>query len=116
MIVDADDGPLIDLLQSVRFFYPDEDFDLSVKYTVDLVARLKSDYALHESAARTERYDSQVRDFLASLPSYLGSVSQGSTRRVWLSALAFPEVPARWSGCIKLGHLRELPSRLITTR
>jgi hypothetical protein len=109
LVVNADDALLIELLQSVRFPYPDGDFDLSVKYDHGIVDRLKDDYGLRESATRTERYDLQVRDFLATLPSYLGDVPLGTTKRVWRPALAFPHTPAGWSGTVKLSNLQELP-------
>jgi len=116
MVLDADDELLMELLQSVRFPHPDKDFDLSVEYDFGVVDRLKRDYGLRESATRAERYGPQVCAFLATLPSYLGSVPLDTTKRVWLPALAFPHMPAGWSGTIKLGHLQELPSRLLTAR
>ena len=112
LVIDADDALLVELLQSVQFQNPDEDFDHSVQCKPGVVDRLKSDYGLREPASRTERYGSQVHDFLATLPSYLGSVPPGATKRVWRPALAFPHPPSGWIGTIKLGQLEELPGRL----
>ena len=112
LVVDADDALLIKLLESVRFKHPDSDFDLSVEYDPEILGRLKDDYGLQESASRVERYGTQAPHFLASLPSYMGSVPPGTTERLWRPALAFPHPPAEWSGTIKLGNIRELPDRI----
>jgi hypothetical protein len=116
LVVDAEDALLIELLQSVKFPHPEGDFDLSVEYKESVVERLKCDYDPGESRARTERYGPQVRDFLATLPSYLGSVLPGTKERIWRPALAFPHPPAGWRGFIKLGHLQELVGRLAAKR
>jgi hypothetical protein len=109
LIVDADDALLLELLQSVHFPHPDGPYDLSVEYDRELFDRLTRDYGLTgESGTRTARYGDRLRDFLATLPSYLGAVPPGATKRVWRSVLAFPHRPARWSGFITLGHLEEL--------
>jgi hypothetical protein len=44
LIVDSDDELLLQLLQTVRFPYPDGDFDSSVEYDCNIVAQLKADY------------------------------------------------------------------------
>jgi TIR domain len=115
LIVDAEDAQLLQLLQSVRFSYPDMDFDLSVKYDSDVLNQLKAEYGDQETISRAERYGLQVHDFLATLPSYLGSVPPGSAKRLWRPALAFPHPPQGWSGTIELDPLQELPRRLETT-
>jgi hypothetical protein len=114
LVVDASDALLMELLQSVRFPNPDKDFDLSVEYDPKVVDRLKCDYALVESKSRVERYVPQVHDFLASLPSYLGTLQPGTTKRLWRAALAFPQLPARWSGTIELGHLEDVKAQMKT--
>lgn len=116
LVVDADDALLIELLRSVRFPHPDGDFDLSVQYAAGILDRLKCEYGFQESASRAERYDSQVHDFLATLPTYLGSVPPGATKRLWRPALAFPLQPLGWSGSIKLARLDELPARLASNQ
>lgn len=116
LVVDADDALLIKLLQSVRFPYPDGDFDLSVECAPGILDRLQCEYGLQESESRVERYSSQVRDFLATLPSYLGSVPPGATKRLWWPALAFPFPPLGWSGSIKFSRLDELPHRLASNQ
>ena len=112
LVVDSNDALLLQLLQSVQFPHPEEDYDLSVDYDENIVCLLKQDYGLQQSESRTERYKEQVRDFLATLPKYLGHIPPESTERVWKTALAFPLPPAEWSGFIKLSILRELPTRL----
>lgn len=111
LVVDAEDPLLLQLLASVRFPHPDGDFDLSVTYDVDVLARLHQDQAQRQSASRAGRYTAQVHDFLASLPRYLGSVlSEG--HRMWRPALAFPSPPPRWSGFITLESLAVLARRV----
>jgi hypothetical protein len=116
LIVDSEDALLMQLLQTVRFHDPDGVFDFSVEYDRTIVAKLKADYARQETNSRAERYASQVHDFLATLPSYLGSVPPGTTKRSWRPALAFPHPPPVWSHMIEPLHsLEELPSRLEKT-
>jgi hypothetical protein len=107
LVVDADDALLLKLLESVRFPIPNEWVDLSVECK-RIICSLNRDYALRENKSRAARYPGQVRDFLATLPSYLKS----ARRRNWQPALAFPQMPARWSGTVKLGDLQELRSRI----
>jgi hypothetical protein len=111
LVVDARDALLLQLLESARFPHPDEDFDLSVEYDSEVVQLLRQDYARRQSQNRTDRYETQVRDFMATLPRYLGSVLS-DRHRVWRPALAFPSPPARWSGFIALDSLHDLPRRL----
>jgi len=111
LVADASDPLLLQLLESVRFPHPDEDFDLSVEYDRDVVKLLSRDYAERQSQSRSDRYEAQVGNFLATLPRYLGSVSSGG-HRVWTPALAFPLPPAQWSGFIALASLHDLLRRL----
>jgi TIR domain len=111
LVVDASDPLLLQLLESARFRNPDEDFDLSVEYDHHLVELLRQDYAGRQSQSRADRYEAQVRDFMATLPRYLGSVSSDG-RRVWRPVLAFPSPPEQWSGFIALVSLDGLPSRV----
>jgi TIR domain len=110
-VVDANDSLLLQLLESARFPHPHGDFDLSVEYDHDVVKLLSQDYAARQSRSRTDRYEAQVGDFMATLPRYLGSVSSDG-QRVWKPALAFPSPPVPWSGFIALVSLEELPRRL----
>jgi hypothetical protein len=101
------------LLESVRFPNPNEMFDLSVEYDRRVACLLKQEYARQEKTeARRARYADQLRDFLATLPSYLGSTLPDTAQRIWRDALAFPQPPAAWSGTIKLGQLQELRNRI----
>jgi hypothetical protein len=111
LVVDVTDPLLLQLLESARFPRPDEDFDKSVEYDRDVVKLLNQDYARRQSQSRTDRYEAQVGDFMATLPRYLGSVSSDG-HRVWRPALAFPSPPVRWSGFIALVLLHDLPRRL----
>lgn len=112
LVVDAEDTLLLKLLESIRFPHPDENFDLSVNYKHNLVELLQQDYARRQSQSRADRYKTQVRDFMATLPLYLGIVSSDG-HRVWRPAIAFPSPPARWSGFIALDSLLALPRRLV---
>jgi len=112
LVVDCSDALLLTLLRSVRFQRPNDMFDLSVQYEASVVEALSSDYALRETASRVARYPRQVNGFLATLPSYLGSVPREGADRIWRPALAFPEIPENWSGEIALGDLKEFPTRL----
>lgn len=111
LVVDAEDALLLQLLETARFPHPDQDFDFSVEYDSHVVALLGHDYARRQSRSRTDRYEAQVRDFMATLPRYLGKLSSDG-HRVWRPALAFPSPPARWAGFIALDSLRGLPRRL----
>ena len=111
LVVDADDPLLLQLLESARFDDPDKEFDLSVNYDRDVVRLLRQDHAGRQSQSRTDRYEAQVRDFMATLPRYLGSVSSDG-HRIWKPALAFPSPPVRWSGFIALVSLHDLARRL----
>lgn len=111
LVVDAEDSLLLQLLESVRFPHPDGDFDLSVEYDAEILALLRQDYARQQSQSRANRYETQVCNFMATLPLYLGSVSSNH-HRVWKPALAFPSPPERWSGFIALDSLLALPRRL----
>ena len=111
LVVDSNDPLVLQLLESARFPHPDEDFDTSVEYDRDVVKLLRDDYARRQSQSRTDRYEAQVGDFMATLPRYLGTVSSDA-HRVWRPALAFPSCPVPWSGFIALGSLHDLPPRL----
>jgi hypothetical protein len=112
LVIDTDDPLLLKLFESVRFLHPNGMFDQSVEYDQAVICPLTWDYARHESKARAARYPSQVRDFLATLPSYLGISLLGTTQRIWQPALAFPKPPAAWSGIIKFVELEELSTRI----
>jgi TIR domain-containing protein len=112
LLVDAADQELLRLLESVKFNYPDGQFDTSVKYETGAVNRLQEDYAHRESASRVERYSKQVGDFLASLPAYLRAAPGDSGTRDWRPLLAFPHPPAKWTGQVRIGALGELPAIL----
>lgn len=116
LVIDSDDPLLMQLLQTVCFPNPNEDFDLSVRYDRGVVHQLKQNYSLRESTSRTARYEDQVRDFLATLPSYLGSIPPHATQRIWRPAFAFPRLPGGWSGAIKLAHWLELSRILMEKR
>ena len=111
LVVDASDPLLLELLESARFSHPDDDFDLSVEYNQDVVKLLSQDYARRQTQSRTDRYEAQVGDFMATLPRYLGSRSSDG-HRVWRPALAFPSPPVQWSGFIALVPLQDLARRL----
>ena len=111
LVVDTDDHLVLQLLESAHFSYPDLDFDFSVKCDSDVVRQLGQDYERRHSKSRSDRYQQQLRDFIATLPLYLGSASSDG-HRIWRPALAFPCVPERWSGFIQLTSLRDLPKRL----
>ena len=114
LVVDTGDELLLKLFQTVRF--PNIEWFhsmyLPVEYDKDVVSLLKQDYAAKETDSRTQRYADQVRDFLATLPMYLGNVPPGKQERVWRPVLSFPRPPAQWSGFIKLGDLAELRARI----
>jgi hypothetical protein len=116
LVVDTDDALLLKLLESVRFPHlpPNGNVDNSVEYCRGVISPLNRDYALRETkSSRAGRYANQVHDFLSTLPGYLSSILPGTTQRVWRPALAFPQLPARWSGAvIKLGDLQELHGRI----
>jgi hypothetical protein len=95
LVVDTSDSLLLQFLESARFPHPDGNFDLSVEYDCKVVQLLTQDYARSQSRSRTDRYVTQVRDFMATLPRYLGSVSS-DRHRVWRPALAFPSPPTSW--------------------
>jgi hypothetical protein len=111
LVVDANDPLLLRLLESARFPNPDQDFDLSVQYDPEVVKFLREDYAKRQSQSRADRYETQVRDFMATLPRYLGSVSSDG-HRVWRPALAFPSPPVGWSGFVALEPVEHLTRRL----
>jgi hypothetical protein len=111
LVVDADDPLLLQLLESARFSYPDGDFDLSAEYDRDIVRQLSHDFRRRNSQTRSDRYEEQLGNFIATLPLYLGSLSSDG-HRIWRPALGFPKLPERWSGFIELGPLDDLPRRL----
>ena len=110
LVVDAHDPLLLRLLEKARFPHPDGDFDSSVECDPDIVQQLSHDYERRQSQSRSDRYVKQLHDFMATLPLYLGSVSD--RHRIWRPAFAFLEPPERWSGFIKLDSLLDLPRRL----
>jgi hypothetical protein len=112
LVVDSDDALLLELLESLQFPNPNAMFDQSVEYDRNVIRLLNSNYALRETEARAARYGGQVHDFLATLPSYLSSLPPDSAERTWQSALAFPQLPASWSGIVQLGDLQELRNRV----
>jgi TIR domain len=111
LVVDADDPLLLQLLESARFSYPDGDFDLSAEYDRDIVRQLSHDFRQRNSQTRSDRYEKQLGDFIATLPLYLGDLSSDG-HRIWRPALGFPKLPERWSGFIELCPLDDLPQRL----
>jgi hypothetical protein len=104
LVIDASDELLLDLLQSVQFQNPNEPFDYYVKYNEEAVRKLNAKYCLRETESRANRYPSQVRDFLVSLPTYLAGGP----------ALAFPDVPAHWSRSFAIRGLEGLRERCRT--
>jgi hypothetical protein len=112
LVVDAEDRLLLRLLQSVKFPHPDLNLDETVECDPRALILLEQEYPRGETESRRARYALQVCDFLATLPSYLGSVPPGSKKRVWQAALAFPHLPTGWSGTVKLNNLQELRGRL----
>ena len=71
LVIESTDDLFLDLLRSVRFNHPEAPFDTSVEFCSDILGRLHADYSPRENATRAARYQSQVRDFLATLPTYL---------------------------------------------
>jgi hypothetical protein len=106
LIINSDDDLLLNLLQSLDFRYPDSMFDTSVRCNAQVLAELNTSYVEKEkSKSRTERYLSQVADFLATLPLYLDHFRQ--------PVFVFSKIPSHWSGPFKLsplGQLRDLMS------
>jgi hypothetical protein len=88
----------------LTFHYASGMFDTSVEYDRNVLFELQGAYAKrqpHES--RAARYESQVHDFLATLPLYLNHLIQ--------PAFAFPSLPQSWSGPLVLsafGAIREV--------
>jgi len=112
LVVDTSDALLLRLLESARFPHPDGNFDQTVEYDRNVVKLLSQEYAERQSQSREDRFEAQVKDFMATLPLYLGSVSSDG-HRIWRPALAFPlPPPLQWSGFIALDSLRDLPGRL----
>ena len=95
----------------MRFPHAEADFDLSVEYERNVVRQLSHDYGRLHSQSRSDRYENQLGDFMATLPLYLGRMSSDG-HRVWSPALAFPEPPQVWSGFVELRSLQDLPRRL----
>jgi hypothetical protein len=102
LVVDAPDRLLLALLESVRFQNPEGPFDFGVQYDAQAADKLREDYSLRNSQSRAGRYPNQLRDFLATLPAYLGGKEM----------LAFPEPPADWAGVFGLCGMEELRKRL----
>src|SRR5689334_18578722 len=97
LVVDADDPLLLQLLESERFSNPDQDFDFSAEYDRDIVRQLSDDYRRRHSQSRSDRYEEQLGNFMATLPLYLGSVVV--RRAPHLAACSWlPKPPERWSG------------------
>jgi hypothetical protein len=111
LVVDSNDLLLLQLLESARFPHPNEDFDFSVEYDRDIVRLLSQDYAKRQSQSRANRYETQVGEFMTSLPLYLGSLLPNG-HRAWRPALAFPSPPLRWTGFITFASLQDLLRRL----
>jgi len=110
LAIDTSDVMLLRLIESVRFDHPDNlGFDHGVKYDCAVVQLLQEEYAKGQSQTRVDRYPGQVRDFMTTLPRYLGVLSE---RRIMMPALAFPSPPEAWSGDIGLAPLTELVQRL----
>jgi hypothetical protein len=104
---------LVELLATVDFSYPDLDFDLSVDFLPGPAERLFQSYASWETPTRASRYLSQLRDFLATLPLYLGTRTGEQSQRVWRPSLAFPKVPVnKPSRFVQFAPLSELRARL----
>ena len=104
LVIDVADGLLLDLLRSVRIQNPEGPFDFGVlkdEGIVRIVDKLHADYCLHETESRSNRYVSQVRDFLATLPAYLAG----------RPALGFPHVPPDWSGKFAIDGIESLLDR-----
>lgn len=112
LVVDAQDALLLSLLQSVRFKHPDAPFDLDVEYDKSVLQRLSSDYAVHESLTRAQRYESQARDFLASLPSYLATGVPHSSVPDLKPMVALPHPPEEWASPLRLDSLQRLSTQL----
>jgi hypothetical protein len=112
LVLNAEDTELLGLFGSVRFQQPDGSFDLSVEYDQKAVQRLRRRYRQKETETRSKRYGTQVRDFLATLPSYLGEVPGEGAKRIWRPALAYPHPPAKWPGHLELAPLGKLRGRL----
>ena len=110
-VVNADDPLLLELLETARFPRPDLDYDMEVEYSKHVVQLLKEDYGRRQAQSRTDRFENQVHDFMATLPLYLGRISSDKSR-VWQPMLAFPKPPAHWSGFLKLASIHEVPWRL----
>lgn len=108
LVLDSSDDLLLSLLKSLVFHYPNEMFDISVHYDKEVLAELQSAYAKRQDpGSRADRYQSQVVDFLATLPLYLNHLAQ--------PAFAFPSLPQTWSGPLILngfGAVQELVSGL----
>jgi hypothetical protein len=111
LVVDSSDPLLLQLLESARFCHPDADFDMCVEYDPDVVKLLRADYARRQNPSRADRYETQVRHFMATLPLYLGTKSSDG-HRIWSPALAFPSSTVRLSEFIALGSLDDLLARL----
>lgn len=98
LVIDVADELLLHLLASVRFQNPKGPFDFGVQYCQEVVDKLHADYCLRESESRANRYLGQVRDFLASLPTYLAG----------RCALGFPCAPPTWSGSFAVQGIETL--------
>lgn len=107
LVIDATDALLLDLLRSVRFSNLNLPFDQSVKFSASALTRLHKDYDARESASRSNRYQLQARDFLATLPTYLHQWT-------W-PAFAFPDLPSIWEGPIQLAPIEDLSNRILTS-
>lgn len=111
LVVNTEDTLLLQLLESAVFQYPDEDFDQTVHCDTDVMQLLMEDYERGHTESRNMRYVAQAKDFMATLPTYLGSIVPGRSR-VWRSMLAFPRLPPQWKGFLEMEPLSELPGRL----
>ena len=91
LVLDASDDLLLNLLRSLSFHHPEGMFDTSVEYDEKVLLELEMTYAKgHNRPSRLERYASQTRDFLATLPLYLDHLTT--------PAFAYPSVSQPWSG------------------
>ncbi len=104
LVIDTTDDLLLDLLKSLKFHHPEQNFDDSVEYCTDTLERLLADYSSRATATRAARYPSQVKDFLASLPTYLNHLTE--------PAFTFPEIPVTWVGAIQMASIEQLVEKV----
>lgn len=115
LVVDTGDSLLLRLFASANYPNPAAEYDPAVRYDPESLARLACDFANRETPSRAARYQTQARNFLASLPRYLGETSPNGGPRIWRRAFAFPHAPRASTGKLTyapLPNLREwLPAR-----